>query len=122
MFFLAIEKHRLVEPREFVGILLEHALMHRVKTAESADTAAFRRVTTQQADIIGHHARERVVGMKIEFDRGIRAACAVGVIRARVGHVVNHLAVPFLRDRSPNALAEHPVNLEQGFDRVIIHG
>ena len=101
MFFLAIEKYRLIESCELVRILFQHALMDRIKAAETTDATRFRRLSAKQSDIIRWHARESVVGMEIQLNRGVRAARTIGILGAGIGDVVHHLPIPLLRHRGP---------------------
>src|SRR5438034_11763438 len=112
---------RTIEPWEEVGMPALQLVMHGGEADDLAHPALTRWIQTVEPDLLGRQGEPRSVGMELELQVGHRAAHPVFERLPRVPDVVDHRAVPFLRDRPAEQRPQQPVECAILLHREALH-
>ena len=126
MLALPIERERLVEAGQEVGVSPAHLVVGGHEAHDATHPALHRRVQAEQPDVL--RRAEVIAVVRVEALLGIRDVGPHAVPRwpAEIAHVIDHGAVPLLRDRPGNQRREEPEDRDgllapQPVERQAIH-
>ena len=121
MLGLAVPREGTVEAREKIRMAPPQLVVRAGEAHEPAHPTLARRIDAIEPDQLRRQIQPRRVRVERELEIRDRAPHAVLERLARVAHVVEHGAIPFLGDRPPQQASEQPRERPVLLRRVPLH-